>query len=128
MGKDKTKDGETAASETQDGCWDSQRDHSQDQEARDTALAQTIAETVTRETQTIAEVVAREMAKLMHSTKPLSMRIVHQPCQQPLKLLLDQMVLESWTPSTGQGTKLSTRDGNYGHIRLDSPLMPWRET
>ena len=38
------------------------------------------------------------------------------------------MVLESWTPLIGQGTKLSTRDGNYGHIRLDSPLMPWRET
>ena len=47
--KDKTKDGETAASETRDGCQDSQRDHSQDQEARDTALAQTIAEAVARE-------------------------------------------------------------------------------
>ena len=63
MGKDKTKDGETAASETQDGCQDSQRDHSQDQEARDATLAQTIAEAVTRETQTIAEAVTREMAK-----------------------------------------------------------------
>ena len=50
MGKDKTKDGETAAtSETQDGCWDTRRDHSQDQEARDATLAQTIAEAVTRE-------------------------------------------------------------------------------
>ena len=50
MGKDKTKDGETAAtSETQDGCWDTRRDHSQDQEARDTALAQTIAEAVAKE-------------------------------------------------------------------------------
>ena len=47
--KDKTKDGETAASETQDGRWDSRRDHSQDQEARDASLAQTIAEAVTRE-------------------------------------------------------------------------------
>ena len=63
MGKDKTKDGETAASEAQDGCWESQRDHSQDQEARDATLAQTITEAVARETQTIAEVVAREMAK-----------------------------------------------------------------
>ena len=37
MGKDKHKDGKTATSETntQDGCQDSQRDHSQDQEARD---------------------------------------------------------------------------------------------
>ena len=54
--KDKTKDGETAASETN-------RDHSQDREARDTALAKTITEAVARETLTIAEVVAREMAK-----------------------------------------------------------------
>ena len=63
MGKDKTKDGETTASETQDGHRDSRRDHSRDQEARDAALAQTIAEAVARETQTIAEAVAREMAK-----------------------------------------------------------------
>ena len=49
MGKHKTKDGETAASKTQDGCWDNQRDHSQNQEARDAALAQTIAEAVARE-------------------------------------------------------------------------------
>ena len=53
MGKDKHKDGETAAtSETnnpQGGCWDSWRDHSQDQEARDATLVQTIAKAVTRE-------------------------------------------------------------------------------
>ena len=53
MGKDKHKDRETAATSetnnTQDGCWDSQRDHSQDQEASNATLAQTIAEAVTRE-------------------------------------------------------------------------------
>ena len=50
MGKDKNKDGETAAnSETQDGRRDTQRDHSQDQEARDITLVQTIAEAVARE-------------------------------------------------------------------------------
>ena len=43
MGKDKHKDGEaTTSSETN-------RDHSQDQEARDAALAHTIAEAVARE-------------------------------------------------------------------------------
>ena len=47
--RDKTKDGETAASETQDGCQDTLRDHSRDQEARDAALVQTIAEAVARE-------------------------------------------------------------------------------
>ena len=50
MGRHKTKDGETAAtSETQDGCRDTWRDHSQDQEARDTTLVQTITKAVARE-------------------------------------------------------------------------------
>ena len=57
MGKDKTKDGDAATST------ETNRDHSQDQEARDTALAKTITKAVARETQTIAEVFAREMAK-----------------------------------------------------------------
>ena len=47
MGKDKTKDGETTAtSETQDGHRDARKDHSQDQEARGTTLAQTITKAV----------------------------------------------------------------------------------
>ena len=52
MVKDKHKDGETAVTSetnTQDGCRDSWRDHSQDQEARDVTLVQTITEAVTRE-------------------------------------------------------------------------------
>ena len=53
MGKDKHKDGETATTSktnnSQDGHWDSQRDHSQDQEARYATLVQTIAEAATRE-------------------------------------------------------------------------------
>ena len=58
MGKDKNKDkdhhdGETAATSETNSPWDtrqnSQRDLSQDQEARDATLAQTIAEAVTRE-------------------------------------------------------------------------------
>ena len=52
MGKDKHKDGETAATSKtnpQDGRRDSQRDHSQDQEARDATLVQTITEAVARE-------------------------------------------------------------------------------
>ena len=44
-----------------------------------------------------------------------------------LKYLQEQMVLRLWTPSIGQRTNLSTRDGNCGQKRLDSPLMPWRE-
>ena len=38
------------------------------------------------------------------------------------------MVLRLWTPLTGQRTKLSTRDGNWGQRRLDSPLMLWKVT
>ena len=38
------------------------------------------------------------------------------------------MVLRLWTPLTGQRTKLSTRDGNCGQRRLDSPLMLWKVT
>ena len=57
MGKDKNKDkkhqgGETASSETVTSPWDahqSNRDLSQDQEARDATLAKAITETVTRE-------------------------------------------------------------------------------
>ena len=55
MGKDKTKDGETANSET-NSPWDTHRDSrrdtrdlSRDREVWDTALAQTIAEAVARE-------------------------------------------------------------------------------
>ena len=48
--KDANYNGETAAnSETQDGHQDTRRDHSQDQEARDITLAQTITEAVARE-------------------------------------------------------------------------------
>ena len=55
--KDKTRDGDAATSTK------TNRDHSRDQEARDAALAKTIAQAVARETQTIAEVFTREMAK-----------------------------------------------------------------
>ena len=57
MGKDKTKDRDAATSTK------TNRNHGQDQEARDAMLAKTIAEAVARETQSIAEVFAREMTK-----------------------------------------------------------------
>ena len=57
MGKDTTKDGDATTSTK------TNRDHSQDQEARDITLAKTITEAVARETQTITEVFTREMAK-----------------------------------------------------------------
>ena len=57
MGKDKTKDGDATTSTK------TNRDHSQDQEARNTVLAKTIAKAVAWETQSIAEVFARQMEK-----------------------------------------------------------------
>ena len=56
--KDKTRDGDATATSTE-----ANRDHSWDQESRDTALAKTIAEAVARKTQSISEVFAREMTK-----------------------------------------------------------------
>ena len=38
------------------------------------------------------------------------------------------MVSRLWTPLTGPRRRLSTRDGNCGQKRLDSPLMPWKVT
>ena len=56
--KDKTRDVDAATSEAN-------RDHSQDQEARDAALARTITEAVAQQTQSIAEVFARQMEKAL---------------------------------------------------------------
>ena len=69
------------------------------------------AEAVARETQTIAEVVAREMAKA-HAQYQAT---INEKCTPTL-------------PTTLKVTSGSSRDGNYGHIKLDLPLMPWRET
>ena len=69
MGKDKHKDGETAASS------ETNRDHSQDQEARDTTLAQTITEAVTRE---VAKAHVRYQAILNEkgaATLPTSLKV-----------------------------------------------------
>ena len=55
------------------------------------------------------------------------MRKAQQPFKPALRYLQDHMALRLWTPLIGQRTNLSTRVGNYGQKRLDSPLMPWRE-
>ena len=120
MGKDKTKDGDAATSS------ETNRDHSWDQEARDAALAKTIAEAVARETQTITEVVAREMAKAHVQYQATVNDNCTPTLPTTLKITSGSNGFRIMDPLTGQGTKLSTRDGNYGHIRLDSPLMPWR--
>ena len=126
MGKDKNKDkehqdGETAASsETITSPQDthqSNRDLSQDREAWDTALAKTITKAV-----------AREMAKVHVQYQALLNDRSAAAIQTSLRLLQEQMVSRLWTPLTGPRTRLSTRDGNCGQKRLDSPLMPWKVT
>ena len=91
MGKDKNKDkdhhdGETATtSETnspQDGCWDSQRDLSQDQEARDAAPVRPLLKQSQGRWQ-----------RLTHATRLFSVREVQQPFKPALKYLQEQMVL-----------------------------------
>ena len=66
--------------------------------------------------------------RLMHTTRLFSMREAQPPFEPALKYLQEQMVSRLWTPSIGQRTNLSTKDGNCGQKRLDSPLMLWRET
>ena len=120
MGKDKTKDGDAASST------ETNKDHSWDQEARDAALAKTITEAVTRETQTIAEVFAREMARA-HAQYQATIKENRAPTlPSTLKVTSGSNGFRIMDPF--EWTKLSTRDGNCGHIRLDSPLMPCRET
>ena len=126
MGKDKNKDkepqdGETAASsKTITSPWDahqSNRDLSQDWEARDAALAKTIMEAV-----------AREMAKAHVQYQALLNDRSAAVIPTTLRLLQEHMVSRLWTPLTGPRTRLSTRDGNCGQKRLDLPLKLWKVT
>ena len=123
MEKDKNKDkehhdGETAAtSKTNspwDACWDSQRDLTQDQEARDAALAQTIA-----------EVVAREMSKAHVHCQAILYERGTATLQTSLKVSSGANGFKVMHPFVGPRINLSTRDGNCNQKRLDSPLMPW---
>ena len=116
MGKDKTKDGETTTSETQDGHQDAWRDHSQDQEARDAALAQTIIEAVAREVTKAHVHYQAILNERGTTTLPTS-----------LKISSGSHGFKVMDPLIGQRTNLFTRDGKYGQKRLDSSLMPWRE-
>ena len=120
-GEDKNKDNEeTATHETnspQDTHHQDTQDLSRDCKAWDATLAQTITEAVTR-----------EMAKAhVHYQAILNERSA-ATLQTSLKVSSGANSLRLWTPSIGQRANLSTRDGNCGQKKLESPLMPWRET
>ena len=86
-------------------------------EAWDTTLAKTITKAV-----------AREMAKAHVHYQALLNERSAPVIPTNLTITQEPMVLRLWTPLTGQRTKLSTRDGNCGQRRLDSPLMLWKVT
>ena len=66
--------------------------------------------------------------RLMSNIRLFLMTEVQLQLQPALRLLQEQMVSRLSTPLTGPRTRLSTRDGNCGQRRLDSPLMPWNVT
>ena len=71
------------------------------------------------ETQSITEAFTRQMEKTHAQYEELLKASRTQTFLLPLRLLPVQKVLELWTPLIGQWTKTSTRDGSYGHTRLD---------
>ena len=127
MGKDKNKDkehhdGETAATSKTNSPWDAHwdsfrdvRDLSQDCKTRDATLAQTIAEAVTR-----------EMAKAHAHYQAILNERSTATLQTSLKVSSGANGFKVMDPFDWTKDK-STRDGNCGQKRLDSPLMPWRE-
>ena len=126
MGKDKNKDkehqdGETAASsETITSPQDthqSKRDLSWDRETRDAALAKTIAEAI-----------AREMAKAHVQYQALLNDRIAAVIPTSLKITSGANGFKVMDPFDWTKDKLSTRDGNCGQRRLDSPLMLWKVT
>ena len=66
--KDKTKDGDAAAN----------RDHSWDQESRDTIIAKTIAEAVALQTQSIAEMFAKQNREAAKETRSIAEAFTRQ--------------------------------------------------
>ena len=67
--KDKTRDGD-AATKNRDSR--ANRDHSQDQESRDAALARTITEAVALQTQSITEMFAKQTREVAKETQSMA--------------------------------------------------------
>ena len=107
--KDKTRDWDAAA-ENRDHS-QANRDHSRDREARDTALARTIAEAVARQTQSIAEVFTRQLEKahaqyqdLLRETRaatlPTTLKVTSSSdgfkVMDPFNWTLDKNIYQRW--------------------------------
>ena len=124
--KDKTRDGDAAA-ENRDSR--ANRDHSQDrQAARDAALARTITEAVARETQSTAEVFTRQMERAHAQYQDLLKETHAAALPTTLKATSSSDGFKVMDPFNWTLAKLSTRDGYFGHTRLNSHLRQWKET
>ena len=106
MGKDKTKDGETAISETnspwdacQDSCRDT-RDLSRDRKEWDTSLAQTIAEVVAREmakTHACYQAILNERgAATLQTSLKVSLRANGFKVMDPFDWTKDKSIYQRW--------------------------------
>ena len=113
------KDGEAATESitSPQDAHHTNRDLSQEREARDAALAKTIAKAV-----------AREMAKAHAHHQALLNEKSTAVMQISLKVTSGASGFKVMDPLTGLRTKLSTRNGNCGQSRLDMPLMLWKVT
>ena len=132
--KDKTRDGDTTTSTK------TNRDHSQDQEARDTALAKTITQAVARETQSIAEVFAREMTKAhvqyqdfikeSHaSTLPITLKVTSGSngfrIMDPFDWTMDKTIYQRWQLWSHKARlTLDAMEGDSGNTKI-SYLHHW---
>ena len=135
--KDKTRDGDATATDRDHRDSHANRDHSWDWEAAsDTALARTIAEAVAvvlvkqkaEETQSITEAFTRQMEKA-HVQYEKHFKESHAATlPTTLKVTSSTDGFRVMDHLTGQWTRMSTRDGSFGHIRLDSHWMQWKET
>ena len=118
--KDKEQDGETTASETITSPWDasqSNRDLSQDWEARDAALAKTITEAV-----------AREMAKVHAHYQALLNDRSTATMQTSLKVSSVANGFRVMDPFDWTKDKSIYQRWQLWSERLDWPLMPWKVT
>ena len=122
MGKDRSKDGDAATSSAE-----ANKDHSWDQESRDTVLSRTIIESVAgalakqkaEETQSITEAFTRQMEKTHAQSEKLLKETCTQALPPTLKVTSGTDSFRVMDPLTGQWAKTSTRDGSCGHTRLD---------
>ena len=70
--KDKTRDGDAAATNRDHSHNRANRDHSRDQEARGTTLAKTIAEAIALQTQSITEMFAKQNREAAKETQSIT--------------------------------------------------------